>query len=456
MGNPVSTGYKHYLAAQLPAYAAELIEAIETTDPSVAVRLNPRKCKDGALLGVAAGATESVPWCEEGRYFSVRPDFTHDPAMHQGLYYVQDASSMAIGRIIGLLTAGDTAPVTYLDACAAPGGKTTAAIDALPEGSLVVANEYDYRRAEILRENVMKWGYPHVAVSRGDTALISRLRDTFHIIAADVPCSGEGMMRKDPKAAAQWSEALVRQCVERQREILDNLWEALRPGGYLIYSTCTFNTAENEQQLAWLTERYGAEPVELPLHLFPGAVKPGSMLRFIPGRVRGEGLAIGVVRKPADAAPQPATPPKSRAAKPSKTPLPAGVDSLLTIDAEISIAPDGETLRAVAREHAATVALLGRQLQLIHAGVELGTLKGRKFVASQGLALSAALRRDAFPEAEVDTATALAYLRREALGGFDAPRGSLLLTHTGAPLGFVNHLGSRSNNLYPAPWRILT
>ncbi len=178
----------------------------------------------------------------------------------------------------------------------------------------MVANEYDYRRAEILRENVMKWGYPHVAVSRGDTALISRLRDTFHIIAADVPCSGEGMMRKDPKAAAQWSEALVRQCVERQREILDNLWEALRPGGYLIYSTCTFNTAENEQQLAWLTERYGAEPVELPLHLFPGAVKPGSMLRFLPGRVRGEGLAIGVVRKPADAAPQPATPPKSRAA----------------------------------------------------------------------------------------------------------------------------------------------
>lgn len=456
MGNPVSTGYKHYLAAQLPAYAAELIEAIETTDPSVAVRLNPRKCKDGALPGVAAGATESVPWCEEGRYFSVRPDFTHDPAMHQGLYYVQDASSMAIGRIIELLTAGDTAPVTYLDACAAPGGKTTAAIDALPEGSLVVTNEYDYRRAEILRENVMKWGYPHVAVSRGDTALISRLRDTFHIIAADVPCSGEGMMRKDPKAAAQWSEALVRQCVERQREILDNLWEALRPGGYLIYSTCTFNTAENEQQLAWLTERYGAEPVELPLHLFPGAVKPGSMLRFLPGRVRGEGLAIGVVRKPADTAPQPATPPKSRAAKPSKIILPAGIDSLLTIDAEISAAPDGETLRAVAREHAATVALLGRQLQLIHAGVELGTLKGRKFVPSQGLALSTALRRGAFPEAEVDTATALAYLRREALGGFDAPRGSLLLTHAGAPLGFVNHLGNRSNNLYPAPWRILT
>ena len=456
MGNPVSTGYKHYLAAKLPAYAAELIEAIETTDPSVAVRLNPRKCKDGALPGAAAGTTEAVPWCEEGRYFSVRPDFTHDPAMHQGLYYVQDASSMAIGRIIGLLTAGDTAPVTYLDACAAPGGKTTAAIDALPEGSLVVANEYDYRRAEILRENVMKWGYPHVAVSRGDTALFRRLTGMFGIIAADVPCSGEGMMRKDPKAAAQWSEALVRQCVERQREILDNLWEALRPGGYLIYSTCTFNTAENEQQLAWLTERYGAEPVELPLHLFPGAVKPGSMLRFLPGRVRGEGLAIGVVRKTADAAPQPATPPKSRAAKPSKTPLPAGVDSLLTIDAEISIAPDGETLRAVAREHAATVALLGRQLQLIHAGVELGTLKGRKFVPSQGLALSAALRRDAFPEAEVDTATALAYLRREALGGFDAPRGSLLLTHAGAPLGFVNHLGNRSNNLYPAPWRILT
>ena len=456
MGNPVSTGYKHYLAAQLPAYAAELIEAIETTDPSVAVRLNPRKCQAGALLGVAAGATESVPWCEEGRYFSVRPDFTHDPAMHQGLYYVQDASSMAIGRIIGLLTAGDTAPVTYLDACAAPGGKTTAAIDALPEGSLVVANEYDYRRAEILRENVMKWGYAHVAVSRGDTALFRRLTGMFGIIAADVPCSGEGMMRKDPKAAAQWSEALVRQCVERQREILDNLWEALRPGGYLIYSTCTFNTAENEQQLAWLTERYGAEPVELPADLFPGAVKPGSMLRFLPGRVRGEGLAIGVVRKPADDAPQPATPPKSRAAKPSKIILPAGIDSLLTIDAEISAAPDGETLRAVAREHAATVALLGRQLQLIHAGVELGTLKGRKFVPSQGLALSTALRRGAFPEAEVDTATALAYLRREALGGFDAPRGSLLLTHAGAPLGFVNHLGNRSNNLYPAPWRILT
>lgn len=457
MGNKVSADYRQYLADELPEYASGITEAIETTEPSVAVRLNPLKCRDKELPPAVADATGKVAWCAEGFYFDERPDFTHDPAMHQGLYYVQDASSMAIGLIISHLTAQADRPLYYLDACAAPGGKTTAAIAALPYGSFVVANEYDFRRAEILKENVMKWGYPHVAVSRGDTSRFRRLTATFDIVAADVPCSGEGMMRKDAKAAEQWTAGLVKQCAVRQREILSNLWPSLKPGGYLIYSTCTFNTSENEDIIQWLTEEYGAEPVELPLGLFPGAEQPKSMLRFFPGRVRGEGLAIGVVRKPDDNQAR-ATTKKSKGNTPGnhkRGGIAGQVADLLTLETEPISSDDGETLRAIGKEHIQFVTQLGKTLQLIHAGIEIGVAKGNKIVPSQGLALSAALRRGAFAEAEVDLATAIAFLRRESLGGFDAPRGMLLLTYGGTPLGFVNHLGNRSNNLYPTAWRIL-
>ena len=189
-----------YVESRWPGMAAAM-----QSEPSVSVRYNRRKCGDLPQADV-------VPWCDRGRYLDERPAFTLDPRMHQGVYYVQDASSMAVGAVAGYLAGRlpQDRPIVYLDACAAPGGKTTGAVDALPPSAIVFANEFDYRRASILVENVAKWGSARTVVTRGDTGRYSALKQCFDIVAVDAPCSGEGMIRKEATAASQWSPALVR------------------------------------------------------------------------------------------------------------------------------------------------------------------------------------------------------------------------------------------------------
>ncbi len=476
--------FEELITRDHPHQAPRLLQALASTPPVVSARLNRRR--GGSEADLPAGVDGVVPWCPQGRYFAERPDFTHHPPMHQGVYYVQDASSMFLGYVVEwllpqiALPSGE--PLLYLDACAAPGGKTTAAIDALPDGSVVVANEFDYRRAEILNENLQKWGYPATIVSRGDTASFRSLPSTFHIIAADVPCSGEGMMRKDATARAQWSEQLVAECAARQDEILDNLWTALRPGGFLIYSTCTFNRTENDQRIARMVSEYGAEPVAVPVDPTWGIIADGAMLRFFPGFVRGEGLFLTVLRKPTSMESRFSTcgpsgngksscaPRRSRSNQsPAKLPpLPRWLpDGYRVADLKGLKISDPENLRLLPEPLADTMLRLARPLYLIGIGIEAATPKGRDYAPLQPLALSMesrfstcgpltnALPATAFPTLEIPLPLALSYLRREALPGLDAPRGIVLLTFGGRPLGFANNLGNRANNLYPSPWRIL-
>lgn len=445
-------GHEAYL--KLPA-------VIAAGEPVVAVRVNRAK-------GAAAPAEgEAVAWCADGYYLPGRRRFTFDPALHQGLYYVQDASSMAIAAAVGAIARRpEDRPLRYLDACAAPGGKTTAAMSALPPDSFVVANEYDPRRASVLAENVAKWGRAAV-VTRGDASALAGLDGFFDIMAADVPCSGEGMMRKDPQAVAQWSPELVARCAALQRDITDALWRALRPGGYMIYSTCTFNLDENERMVARLMELYGAEPVAVEALERPEIL--GAMggydfpaYRFVPGAVRGEGLFMAVLHKPGDGGGDAAQGRRRRdkgagknrrggAAKPL-----AAVPQALEGDYIVTEHADGR-LYALPAVHAADAAAVAAAMYVTAPGIEAGEIKGHDFIPAQPLALACDYRRGTWPEAEVDADTALAYLRREAVTAPDgAPRGIVLLTFGGHPLGFVKNLGNRANNLYPAPWRILS
>ncbi len=446
---------------------SSLAETLTETAPEVSVRLNPRKLSP---TGGTPFPGEPVPWCGGGIYLSERPKFTFDPALHQGVYYVQDASSMIMGAVAAELSrrlAGG--PLLWLDACAAPGGKTTAALDALPSGSLVVANEFDYARAEILAENVAKWGSTYTVVTRGDTARCRAVGEVFDVVAVDAPCSGEGMMRKDVTARQQWSAALVEECVARQKEILSNVWDALRPGGYLVYSTCTFNTRENEEMVEWLCMEYGAEPVDMEFPFgIDGAV--GSdlpALRFIPGRVRGEGLFMAVVRKPGEWTPREFpgenTPGKGRKGTGKrkggvKAPeIPSEVRAWITPGERenFPLTATENGLRAFPAQWSDLLSLFLKKLQVISAGTELAETRGHDVVPSQALALSTLLDADAFPSVETDRETALAYLRREAVAlPRETPRGFVLLTYGGRPLGFVKNLGNRANNLYPKEWRI--
>lgn len=426
-----------------------LVETLCETHPPVSIRLNSRK-----IYEPPQGA-KRVPWACRGWYLPERPSFTLDPALHQGRYYVQEASSMIVGEIAMKLAEGAGGPLRYLDACAAPGGKTTAVIDALPEGSLVVANEYVLRRAAILAENLIKWGYPDTVVSRGDTCRFSKLTGLFDIIGVDAPCSGEGMFRKDEEAVAQWSPALVAECAARQKEILANVWPSLRQGGYLIYSTCTFNRHENEEIVAWMSDELGAETVdmEFPVEwgIAAGIDTTHHCYRFLPYRLNGEGLFVAVVRK-LDGDEMRLKPVKTvnadKALEPLKMWLSDGEERLMEMN--------GDKVIAYHRRHADAIGALRRSLDIVSCGVDVAEVKGRDFAPTQSLAMSSTFKENSFPIVAVDRDTALTYLRRESVtlpGG--TPKGYVLLAYDSQPLGFVKNLGNRSNNLYPAAWRIL-
>lgn len=440
---------------------ADLPEALMNEAPVTSVRLNPAK---GVTASAWPGA-EPVPWAKGGYYLPERPVFTLDPALHQGGYYVQEAASMFHTHVVSHLVSGVTSPLRLLDSCAAPGGKTLGASDALPEGSLTVANEYVPARAAVLRENVVKWGNPNMIVTRADTADLARARSKFDIIIADVPCSGEGMMRKDSDAVEQWSRGLVRECVERQEMILANLWPMLATGGYLIYSTCTFNRDENELMVARMVDEYGAESVEIPVDpawgITPGIDTPHHCYRFIPGRTRGEGLFVSVLRKPGSefgsvAATGADRREKSKGkAKQKPVAIPPEAASRLHRPELYTLFAADDRITAFPTAHMGVLADLKKQVDVIHEGVTLGTVKGRDLIPAHSLAMSAALAPTAFPRVELDTPAALDYLRGDTPALPDGtPRGFVLLTHGGRPLGFVKNIGNRANSLYPTPWRI--
>ena len=428
-----------------------LIDEISQGTPSTSVRINPAK---PAVLDILTASSASVAWNPAGRYLDTRPRFTFDPALHQGLYYVQEASSMFAGyaakAIIDIL---GNAPVNVLDACAAPGGKTTAVADVLPQGSTVIANEYDRSRSAVLAENIAKWGNPAIIVTQGDTAGFRKMRGAFDIVLVDAPCSGEGMMRKDPKAIEQWTPALVSQCVERQKEILENLVATITPGGFLIYSTCTFNRHENEEIIDWLVDNYSFLPVSLPIDPAWGIVTTTasgvSCYRFMPSRLRGEGLFMAVMRRPGDFNPRNAKLLSSRRSDKSIQQIAQWAPSLV-------MRREADTVFGLP---ATSLPLLNdvvkNGINTITQGVAVATVKGRDFIPETALALSTALNPGAFPTVTVDRDEAIAYLHREAIAlPSSTPRGHVMLTHLGYPLGFVKNLGNRANNLYPQHWRI--
>ena len=255
----------------------------------VSIRINRLKSRGRSVAGTAV----NVPWCGDGRYLPQRPDFTFDPLLHAGCYYVQEASSMFVHHVLRSLV---STPVLMLDMCAAPGGKSTAAASALPEGSILMSNEPVRARANILAENMMKWGSPDVIVTNNYPRDYVRSGLDFDVILCDVPCSGEGMFRKDEGAVEEWSPQNVDACSRLQREIVADAWQCLRPGGLLIYSTCTFNATENEENIRWIVDELGGMPVGSLLADFTAPV-----YRFIPGCTRGEGLFMAVLRKSPDA-----------------------------------------------------------------------------------------------------------------------------------------------------------
>lgn len=417
-------------------------------EPSVSLRLNPFKTD-----GRPVGQVTPVPWCDGGYWLESRPNFTFDPLLHAGCYYVQEAASMFLHHVLSRVI---DRPVTALDLCAAPGGKSTTARGVLPQGSLLICNEPIRQRAQILSENIQKYGHPDVMVTNNYPRDFRKAGLLFDLIVADVPCSGEGMFRKDAGAIAEWSRQNVENCYRLQREIIEDIWPCLRPGGILVYSTCTFNEQENEDNIAWI-RGLGADVLDIDISEewnITGALKgEDSLYRFIPGRSRSEGLCMAVLRKSDDTVL--AERRAKGSGKPTKTRPRTDVGAWINGSDHFTLCERGDTLSAIPTWWLAQYRAAEKSLHLLHAGITLGTVKGKDVVPHQSLALSTALNRSAFALAEVGYGQAIAYLRKEAIT-LDAatPRGIVLITYHGIPLGFAKNLGNRANNLYPQEWRI--
>ena len=380
----------------------------------VSIRYNPFKVgMTEEMTGLFSEHT-LVPWCRNAYWLRQRPLFTTDPFFHAGRYYVQEAGSMFLDEV---LRQHITSSVAMLDLCAAPGGKSTLARAALPAGSLLFANEPDRRRANILLENIQKQGHPDVVVTNNYPHHYARTKLLFDVILADVPCSGEGLFRRDPKAVAEWSVTNVQKCATLQRQIITDIWDRLRPGGLLVYSTCTFNLHENEENILYICEELGADVVSVEIGDDWGitpSLHPqfdGPVYRFIPGTSRSEGLFMAVLRKHGDSC----------------------------------------------------IALLKREkmlsqckgLNVMYDGVPREEQRGKAFVPSHAEALSLSLDRTKYAECKVSLDDALRYLHHETLTlAADVPRGYVLLTYKNIPIGFVKNIGNRANNLYPKEWAI--
>lgn len=402
---------------------ARLMDGLQQEVP-VSIRVNRRKVSS---LVLSPADIEPVPWCPSGYYLPFRPGFTFDPLFHAGVYYVQEASSMFLDHVVRHLfhhSSFNFHPTLALDLCAAPGGKSTCLRAALPDDCLLFSNEPVRQRAQILNENILKWGHPDVVVTNNYALDYRRSGLMFDLILADVPCSGEGMFRKDAQAIEEWSLQNVCHCQQLQREIVSDIWQALKPGGVLVYSTCTFNVHENEENVLWIARELGADFVDIPTDASWGIA--GSLLdepslkgadgrkvcRFLPGMTRGEGLFMAVLRKK---------------------------------DA------DKDDFYGAKRP---ALEKTKRSLRVLSHGPLAPQKKGNDLIPDTSEALSYIYNK-VYPQAEISYDQAISYLRKETVTlSSDVPRGIVALTFQGLPLGFAKNIGSRANNLYPQEWKI--
>ena len=487
---------------QLGEESVRLFEALEGESPT-SLRFNP-------YTVAARPEGRGVPWSRYGFYLDERPQFTLDPLFHGGAYYVQEPSSMFIEHIFRQVEGGDPAPLRLLDLCAAPGGKTTLLASLAGLDSTVVANEVNRSRALVLADNVRRWGLGNVTVTNDDPSHYAGFRDWFDFVLVDAPCSGEGMFRKDPAARTEWSESAVMLCASRQRHILESIWPSLKPGGILVYSTCTFNTDENEANVRWLASEFDCEGVEIPIDPEWGIVTGSEggipTFRFYPHRLSGEGFFAAVLRK-GDGRTRPQTP---RARKSPLVPLPRR--SALELGEWVAqpeymrFGAVGEQLYGYYAHSFEDVLALAGSLNVVTSGVQMGQLYGHTLRPDHSLALfhdlvrcpdetsmgalQAALsaaglstdpkvelpqstdvvqaiehvdsrqpvsRKDRawVPEAELSLDVAREYLRKQTLDPVLFAEGLNLVCYEGLPIGWAKRVGNRVNNMYPKELRIL-
>lgn len=434
------------IKSQFPAEYNEFIQAIDQV-PAISLRTNPRKFH----LPVTSA---KIPWCGSGIFLNERPAFTLDPLLHSGAYYVQEASSMFVEQAFNRTEQAGSRIV--LDLCAAPGGKSTHLLSLLAETDLLVSNEVIRSRVSVLDENIRKWGHQNVVVCNNDPSDFARLEGLFDLILVDAPCSGEGLFRRDASAIQQWSVDNTNLCSTRQRRILADIWPALKAGGYLIYSTCTFNPAENEENLKWLAENNDLESIRIPLLPDWGVQEMETDglfgYRFLPHRVKGEGFFLTLLRKKDG----------SGSCTFSKK-IKSGLEKMPKQFAEIrnwlttpgsGFYVKSEFVIAFPEAKIPVLNTLADQLRVISFGLPVAQFKKNDLLPEHTFALSVDRNPDVFEAIELNLRDALLFQKKEEIRIDSNQKGWMLVQYMGVPLGFVKNLGNRANNYFPKEWRI--
>lgn len=417
----------------------ELCLALDS-NADVSVRLNPRKPFETKW-------NDTVSWCAEGRYLAERPIFTLDPAHAAGGYYVQEASSMATGSVAQKIIEDGELPssgIIAVDLCAAPGGKTTHLSSVVGSRGVVVANEVIKARAGILNQNVVRWGEGNTIVTSVDSALLGEaLSGSVDLLVIDAPCSGEGMFRKDYSARSEWSMDNVELCAARQRRIIAEGTKMLKCGGYLIYSTCTFNSKEDEDNVRWMIDSGDFELCQN----YTASIGSGGELgsHFYPHEVRGEGFFIAVLQFVGS----------NRAPKKNKNKRGGKAKISQYSTMEVQEIEHGGKIYGYSPLMSEVVEMLqAAKTYILSAGIEFGELIRGELKPSHNFALYS-YKAPIFNAAELPLEVAQEYLRKGAVDADYFENGLQIASYNGLPLGFAKRIDRRVNNMYPTSWRIM-
>ncbi|MDO4695274.1 hypothetical protein [Porphyromonas sp.] len=418
-----------------------LCHSMEEPSPT-SIRINPKK------ISLSPQSAKRVPWSDLGYYIDSRPTFGVDPLWHAGAYYVQEASSMFVSCY---LTNLDFSPKVALDLCAAPGGKSTLMRSLLPQSCVLITNEPDKGRATILHENITRYGGDEIIITNAYPHQLRASGLKCDLILVDAPCSGEGMFRKDPNSRNEWSLGSVASCSAKQKDIIDEAWQMLQPGGILIYSTCTYNREENEAQLSYILDNFDVDKILSPniqdtesLGIQRGSID--GVYRFFPHHAKGEGLAIFAVQKSGEKTEAPDIKQTKKGAKDVSLP-PVLKENIQSLD---RILIEGDQYSYLSPRAKEIVEYLNKsKVKILSKGIILGNIKGKDFIPHHSWAMSTQIFDKApYPKVEVDEETAMTYLKREAINP-DPYKGFQSVIYKGVPLGWVKNIGNRVNNLYP-------
>ena len=439
----------------LPGFNKEAFIAVhESAEQVTSVRLNEYKPFD-LTAHPFLHRTTAVPWCNNAMYLEERPLFVKDPLWHAGAYYVQEASSMFLHFILSQIIPNPSEELV-LDLCAAPGGKSTLLANYFKNG-LLVANETIKNRNHILVENITKWGADHVVVTQNDPAHFKSLPQFFDLILIDAPCSGSGLFRKDPKAIEEWSLDHVQHCSTRQSRIIDDSLGSIKEGGYLIYATCSYSAAEDEQIMDYIASIDGMNNIPLTIPSAFNIIETESEIhkakgyRAYPNLIKGEGFFIAVFQKQLSNGSYSIA--KDHGLVPATKTETSIVASHFEIPSNKYLIAHQQNLIALSENWKDPVQMIATHLYIKKMGLNIGTIKGKDLIPSHDVAMSD-WKQLPYNRQEIDLETALQYLRRADLH-IEGKKGWVLLTYMNIGLGWIKALPNRSNNYYPNEWRIL-